>query len=524
MIDETETLFCSSSSNNANNGMNKGRTTLNFIKDPLLTSTSAATVVCMDAYKNMGLENDDNNGDKMKALTEGDPYSIDPALYNEAARRRELILRRVRCLEQGAAVTVLLPSGQTIAENVQLNNFLGEATRGQRILLCGPEGTGKSTLLRTLADVWPFVRVDAGRGGGASPTRKHQGNPVDVDFGTLSTRPGGYGGSFELENKPSLSLKPKKEPARILDFVFRYSATEGLKLFPKSLAEAESEDEDDKHDLDTPTRGCRSTTSKLNAASRRRDLQNEHQRLPYLIPQRGPGLPYPMTFREAICFPDSSSAYSDREIYTALKKVRLSLEGKRRAKEASSSSSSTYGGNSGGGAGGSSNGTNASKGAAMNSEAELRDYVDDDEEFLVGGASNSGAGGYNYDDSFSGGAARSPTDFMDEQEKSIGLDTAVDVAQVLSGGELQRLMVAHCLLAKPRVLLLDEALVHLSDENQRWIYELLSQELVQHPTVRTTLITVSHEWRKLISCHDAFFTIKEKKIVTFDAVAEAKEI
>lgn len=66
---------------------------------------------------------------------------------------------------EGVAVADLaldLPDGTTLLERL---NF--DVARGQALLVKGPTGTGKSTLLRGVAGLWPFgrgrVRLDAGR-------------------------------------------------------------------------------------------------------------------------------------------------------------------------------------------------------------------------------------------------------------------------------------------------------------------------------------------------------------------------
>jgi vitamin B12/bleomycin/antimicrobial peptide transport system ATP-binding/permease protein len=66
---------------------------------------------------------------------------------------------------EGLAVADLaldLPDGRTLLERL---NF--DVARGQALLVKGPTGTGKSTLLRGVAGLWPFgrghIRLDAGR-------------------------------------------------------------------------------------------------------------------------------------------------------------------------------------------------------------------------------------------------------------------------------------------------------------------------------------------------------------------------
>jgi ABC-type uncharacterized transport system fused permease/ATPase subunit len=86
------------------------------------------------------------------------------------------------------------------------------------------------------------------------------------------------------------------------------------------------------------------------------------------------------------------------------------------------------------------------------------------------------------------------------------LDRTLDVNSVLSGGEFQRLMVAHCLLSKPRCVLLDESMAHLSKENQIAMYTLLRSELVEK--TGTSLVSTTHDWKDLMHFHDTYYMIQ----------------
>jgi len=87
-----------------------------------------------------------------------------------------------------------------------------------------------------------------------------------------------------------------------------------------------------------------------------------------------------------------------------------------------------------------------------------------------------------------------------------GLDVPMDLNSILSGGEFQRLMIAHCLLAKPRWILLDESMAHLSAENQHSMYELLRRDLVEK--WGTSLVSTSHDPSALAEFHDVHLTIE----------------
>ncbi|HWX10832.1 MAG TPA: ABC transporter ATP-binding protein [Trinickia sp.] len=69
----------------------------------------------------------------------------------------------------------------------------------------------------------------------------------------------------------------------------------------------------------------------------------------------------------------------------------------------------------------------------------------------------------------------------------------------LSGGERQRLLLAQCLLGKPRLLLLDEPLISLDPHHQRGVVELVSR--VQRELGITVLFS-AHELNPLLNALD----------------------
>ena len=69
----------------------------------------------------------------------------------------------------------------------------------------------------------------------------------------------------------------------------------------------------------------------------------------------------------------------------------------------------------------------------------------------------------------------------------------------LSGGERQRLLLAQCLLGKPRLLLLDEPLISLDPHHQRSVVELVRR--VQRELGITVLFS-AHELNPLLNAID----------------------
>ncbi|CAE7524510.1 unnamed protein product [Symbiodinium sp. CCMP2592] len=91
---------------------------------------------------------------------------------------------------------------------------------------------------------------------------------------------------------------------------------------------------------------------------------------------------------------------------------------------------------------------------------------------------------------------------------ALGLDEPMDVNAVLSGGQFQKLMVAHCLLVKPAFILLDESMAHLSQQSQHHLYGLLIDELIGPG--RCGLVSTCHNPQDLGRYHQVHYRISRK--------------
>jgi len=91
---------------------------------------------------------------------------------------------------------------------------------------------------------------------------------------------------------------------------------------------------------------------------------------------------------------------------------------------------------------------------------------------------------------------------------ALGLDEPMDVNAVLSGGQFQKLMVAHCLLVKPAFILLDESMAHLSQQSQHHLYGLLIDELIGPGLCG--LVSTCHNPQDLGRYHQVHYRISRK--------------
>ena len=86
------------------------------------------------------------------------------------------------------------------------------------------------------------------------------------------------------------------------------------------------------------------------------------------------------------------------------------------------------------------------------------------------------------------------------------LERSENWAQVLSGGEQQRLAFARALLNRPDWLFLDEATASIPEEDQDALYRLLKERLRD-----TTLVSIGHR-ESLGEFHDKRLVWQEKRL------------
>jgi putative ATP-binding cassette transporter len=114
---------------------------------------------------------------------------------------------------------------------------------------------------------------------------------------------------------------------------------------------------------------------------------------------------------------------------------------------------------------------------------------------------------------YPGEPAKHPDDEVRSALQAVGLGhLATDLersenwAQVLSGGEQQRLAFARALLNEPDWLFLDEATSALPEDDQAWLYKLLKERLRN-----TTLVSIGHR-ESLAEYHDKKLVWQEKRL------------
>ena len=101
---------------------------------------------------------------------------------------------------------------------------------------------------------------------------------------------------------------------------------------------------------------------------------------------------------------------------------------------------------------------------------------------------------------------------VDEILKLIHLEQLSDrPTNKLSGGELQRVLIARALVRKPKILLLDEPTNHLDLINQLEVMSLLKE--ITHKLRLTTLV-VTHDLNSALRFADSFILLKKGSLHT----------
>jgi putative ATP-binding cassette transporter len=83
------------------------------------------------------------------------------AVHNGICVPRQMILRRGGTGVEVKGLDLNYPDGTALLRGVSF-----AVSQGERLLITGPNGTGKSTLLRAIATIWPFTRGEVRLGAG----------------------------------------------------------------------------------------------------------------------------------------------------------------------------------------------------------------------------------------------------------------------------------------------------------------------------------------------------------------------
>ena len=116
-------------------------------------------------------------------------------------------------------------------------------------------------------------------------------------------------------------------------------------------------------------------------------------------------------------------------------------------------------------------------------------------------------------------AARAASVDRDILAMPMGMLTCVGGSGLTSGGESQRIMIAHALINSPRVMLLDEATNWLDNDNQANVMDNLAR-------LRSTRIVIAHRLSTLRQA-DRIYVMQSGRVVeigTFEDLMETGKI
>jgi len=108
--------------------------------------------------------------------------------------------------------------------------------------------------------------------------------------------------------------------------------------------------------------------------------------------------------------------------------------------------------------------------------------------------------------------SRQRRDLIDETLADVGADSyANSRVGELSGGEQQRVLIAHALISRPRLLLLDEPLANLDLKSEREIVALLGKLARQH---EIAVLLSAHDMNPLLHVMDRIVYVANGRVAT----------
>lgn len=92
-------------------------------------------------------------------------------------------------------------------------------------------------------------------------------------------------------------------------------------------------------------------------------------------------------------------------------------------------------------------------------------------------------------------------------EEREGLDTIINMKEEgFSGGQIQRIAIARCILKKPKILILDEATSALDEETEKIVNDYLRKELPN-----TTILSIAHKFSTVL-CSDKVVVLENGSV------------